>query len=106
MKIDLLKFVEDNKKIKNDEKELNFRKELKELIKDIMDGNEYFVTDNDLFINEVHLKAARRKKGEQFKKDNKHLYWFTPTNYKYKINLTKANIKLVQEYINKEETSE
>ena len=105
MKIDLMQFIEYNKNLKTETKELEFKKELKELIKSIMDGDDYFVTDNNLFIDKLNLKPVKSKKGEKFYKQKRTLY-FMPSEYKYKFNLTKSNIKLVQDYINKEKTNE
>ena len=103
MKIDLFKLIEENNKIVKEENELEFKKELKEVIKDIMDCNEYFVSDNELFIEKIKLKPVKAKKHETFKKEDKRLMYYCNTHrYKYKFKLTKSNIKLIQDYINKE----
>lgn len=98
MKIDLLKFVDDNKKIKDLEDEADFKKELNKLIAKIIEGGEKFHTDSDELVNKLKLK---------FKKinyiDGRNSFgWVVQKACKYEIKLTKENIKRVQEYLDEE----
>ena len=98
MKIDLLKFVDDNKKIKDLENEADFKKELNKLIAKIIEGGEKFYTDSDELVNKLKLKA---KKTECI--DGRNSFgWVIKKSYKYGIKLTKENIKRVQEYLDEE----
>ena len=93
MKIDLQKIIEDNKKTKELEEKVEFKRELNDLICYIVRDTLEYYTDNYEFIKELGVKY----------KENKQNYFNCFSNSKYTIKLTKENIKKIQKYINKEE---
>lgn len=92
MKIDLLDFVDSNKRIKNLEKEADFRKELNKLISYVIVGNENFFTSNKDLINNIGLKA---EKSTSIFSDNNYI-----------IRLNHPNIKKIQKFIDNERYEE
>lgn len=98
MKIDLLKFVENNNEIQELKNEVEFKKELNKLISNIITGEENFYTNNEELIDKLDLK---------FEKAENYGRWLVINSFScqkdYKVKLTKTNIRKVQDYINKEE---
>ncbi len=88
MKIDLLDFVDSNKRIENLEKEAEFRKELNELISCVIVGKDHHSTKNYDLIKKLDLKAE------------KFLDVFSDNRYMIKIN--RSNIKKIQKFIDNE----
>lgn len=98
MKIDLIKFVENNKNIENLREEAKKKTELNNLISSIIRGEEYFYTDNKELLEDIEIKYTK-------KVNNTAVYiGYTCTYEKgeYKVKLTKENVKKVQKYIDKE----
>lgn len=94
MKIDLQKIIEDNKKTKELEGEVEFKQELNDLICCIIrDAEEYYTNSDELI----------KRLGVKYRQQNKRNYFSYFSNNKYGIKLTKENIKKIQNYINKEE---
>ena len=93
MKIDLQKILEDNKKTRELEEKVRFKRELNDLICSILRDNKEYYTDSDELIKELGVKY----------KENKQNYFNIFSNREYTIKLTKENIKKIQDYINKEE---
>jgi len=102
MKIDLLKIYEDNKKIDKLKDEIQFKEELNRLLSDIVMNKEKFYTDNEYMLKKLSLKYSKNKQKE---KNTFYCISFSGNEYyaKYTINLTKENIKKIQDYVNKEE---
>lgn len=93
MKIDLQKILEDNKKTKELEEKVRFKRELNDLICYILKDNKEYYTDNDELIKELGVKY----------KQNRQNFFDYFSNSKYTIKLTQENIKKIQNYFNKEE---
>lgn len=98
MKIDLLKIVEENKKIEEQENILERKREIRELISAIVKGEDIFYTNDEELIKEIGIKVSKKDM-------NYNNPWYSPfsINGKIKIKLNKTNIQKIQDYINKEE---
>lgn len=96
MKIDLLDFVDYNKRIDSLRIEADFREELNSIIAAIIKGEIKYYTSNDTLIENVGLKA------KQVKEIFITREWPYKKPDKYIIELNKANIKRVQKYIDNE----
>lgn len=99
MKIDLLSITKQNKEIIKEQNEINFKKELRGLLSSIMEDRDEFYTYSELLVKRLNLKTTVCKKF--------NLVYSVPFGRpyrqgKYKIKLTQANIKLIQEYLDKE----
>jgi hypothetical protein len=93
MKIDLLSILENNQELDKQQKELDAKKELKELVVAIIRGEDCFYTNSKELLTEIDVKAKTNSVG----------YYVPFSSYKkYKISLNKTNIKKIQKYIEKE----
>lgn len=95
MKINLMKFVNDNKEIEELRQEANYKEELNKLIASIIRGETYFYTDNCDLLDDI---------GVGYKKRESYISAYTiGFSYKnigtYQTKLTKGNIEKVQKYI-------
>ena len=100
MKIDLLKIIEDNKKIDELRAEAGFRQEINKLIVAIVNNEKEYYTDNKENIEKLNLKYEKDEKSYSYS----YIPLF-PTEQncrKYVIRLTKENIKKIQKYVNEE----
>ncbi len=97
MKIDLLKFVEGNKKTKDLQDEVDFKKELNKLIANIITGEKEFFTNSDMLIEKLNIKCKKN-----IFDVSRSFFEFYPLK-KYTFKLNKTNIKKIQSYIDKEE---
>lgn len=99
MKIDLLKIVENNKKIEEQENVLERKREVRKLISVIIKGNEEFYTNDEGLIKEIGIKVS--------KKDMNCPMWPIPIDMqnhgRIRVKLNKTNIQKIQNYIDKEE---
>lgn len=95
MKIDLLDIFNKNKKLNEAQDKLELIKELRVLLSTIVKGDDEFLTNNETLIKKIGLKY----------KNNETLYVPTFSGYdarlysRYKVELSKSNIKKVQSYL-------
>ena len=97
MKINLMEFVENNKKIENLRKEAKNKSEINKIIAAIITEDEYYYTDNKELLEEIGTKYT--------KENNSSCFTYTINGIirnEYKVKLTKENIKKINKYINKE----
>lgn len=95
MKIDLMRFVEDNKEIDELRKKAKNKTEVNKLITSIINGEDEFYSDEEDLLKEMGLKYKKRECSSY-----SMIYWnINKQMGKYKVNLTKENIKKVQKYI-------
>ena len=101
MKIDLLKIVENNKKIEEQENVLERKREVRRLISMIIKGDEEFYTNDEGLIKEIGIKVSKKDK------DCNDYLWTrfidTQNHGRIRIRLNKTNIQKIQKYIDKEE---
>lgn len=101
MKIDLLKFVEKNEELEEEQLEIKIKRELRRLISSIIQGEEYFYTNCEDLYERIGIKYVRLDSFAMFSVSSPDSWGWHGGNYKTK--LTKANIRKIQEYINGEE---
>lgn len=102
MKIDLMKFVERNEKIEELRKEALFETELNKMIASVIKGNEYFYTDDEELLEEIGLKYETNDCHYSII----YVYNDENGNRRYKVKLTKNNIRKIQKYIDEENKNE
>ncbi len=100
MKIDLMKFVENNKKIEDLRQQAKKKTEINRIIAELIENKEFFFTNEKELLDEIGIKYSKNDTYSGLVYNQFNVTFTGNADYKFKF--TKENIKKIQKFIDKE----